>query len=204
MDLTVCIGTFGSDEWVETAQRAIHSAEPQAPVIHVHGDTLHGARNAALAQVETEWVVHLDADDELEPGYVDAMSRGTADVRGPMARYVKGRQSRLWQPRVAGHRHDCTADCLPDGNWLLIGAAVRTDLVRRAGGWNDFPWSEDWDTWIRCWKTGATFELIPDAIYRAHIRMDSRNRGATQAAKLAAHWQIHRANFPECYETEAA
>lgn len=195
MDVTVCIGTFGDQSWIELAKRAAASVPNDVPLIHKHEANLTDARNAALAEVATEWVIHLDADDQLEPGYVEAMERGTADVRGPMARYIRGTSENLWQPRVWGHRHNCNANCLTDGNWLLVGAAVRTEIIRKAGGWRDFPWSEDWDTWIRCWKAGATFELIPDAIYRAHVRDDSRNRGATQEAKNAAHWAIHEANF---------
>jgi GT2 family glycosyltransferase len=196
VEVTVCVGTYGDASWVDLARRAIRSAEPQATVIHRHGTSLAQARNEALALVETEWVIHLDADDELEPGYVEAMSRGTADVRGPLVRYmVNGEQRNLWQPRVFNHHHDCTADCLPDGNWLVIGSAVRTELLRKAGGWREFAWSEDWDAWLRCWKAGATFELVPDAIYRAHVRPDSRNRGATEEAKLAAHQEIYEANF---------
>ena len=201
MDVTIAIGTFGDHQWIDLArERAIPSAEAEAPVVHVHAGTLHDARNQALEHVGTEWVIHLDADDELEPGYVAAMAAGTADVRGPIAHYIDGPRTRHWQPRVYGHQHDCTAECLRHGNWLLIGSAVRTDLLRRAGGWRDFPWSEDWDTWIRCWKAGATFELIPKAVYRAHVRHDSRNRGATREAKLAAHRAIYAANF----DTQAA
>lgn len=196
MDVTVAVATFGDEEWIELAERrAIPSAELQAPTVHRHAATLAEARNEALAAVGSEWVIHLDADDELEPGYVEAMSRGSADVRGPVARYVRGERLQLWQPRVAGHQHDCVADCLREGNWLLIGAAVRTKLLYLAGGWREYPWSEDWSTWIRCWKHGASFELIRDAVYRAHVREDSRNRGATHEAKLAAHQAIYRDEF---------
>lgn len=198
-EITVVVSTFGGMEWVKLAhERAIPSAEAEGvPVVHRHGLTLAKARNEGLRLVDTEWVVFLDADDELEPGYCEAMLRGTADVRGPMACYTKDGRWRMWRPRVAGHTHDCTADCLTEGNFVLVGAAVRTELLRRAGGWRDFPWAEDWDTWIRCWKAGATFELISDAIYRAHVRPDSRNRGATRQAKLAAHRAIYEANFGE-------
>lgn len=196
MDVTVCIGTFGDRSWIDLARRATASVPNEIPVIHRHAETLHDARNAALAEVRTEWVVYLDADDELEDGYFDAMREGTADVRGPIARYmVDSTERNLWQPRVWGHDHDCEAECLRDGNWLLVGAMTRTEIMRRAGGWRDFAWSEDWDLWIRCWKAGATFELISNAIYRAHVRPDSRNRGATQEAKNAAHRAIAEANF---------
>ena len=196
MDVSVCVGTFGDESWIETAKRAVASVPNDVPVIHQHSKTLSEARNAALAEAQTEWVVFLDADDELEPGYFDAMFSGTADVRGPIARYmVEGRERNIWQPRVWGHKHDCTADCLPDGNWLLVGAMVRTEIARAAGGWHEYPVYEDWDFWLRCWKAGATLELIPAAIYRAHVRNDSRNRGPSQAAKNMAHRAIYEANF---------
>lgn len=205
MDLTVITGTFGDFSWQHLARTRTWPSvvQEKLPWRHVHGDTLAKARNAALAKVETEWVCCVDADDELEPGYAEAMARGTADVRGPMALYVHGARERLWHPRVAGHHHTCSADCLPEGNWLLVGSVVRTELLRRAGGWRDFDWSEDWDTWLRCRAAGATFELIEDAIYRAHFDPHSRNRGASQAVKAACHEQIHRANFPEQYADAA-
>jgi glycosyltransferase involved in cell wall biosynthesis len=197
VDLTVCTGTYGSFEWTKLARtRAWPSVVNEGvPWEYRHRDSLHMARNVALSQVETEWVCFLDADDELEPGYVEAMSRGTADVRGPVVRYMlDGQERNLWQPRVYGHHHDCEAECLEAGNWLVVGSVVRTELLRKVGGWRDFNWSEDWDVWLRCRAAGATFELIPDAIYRAHVRHDSRNRAPDRAAKLAAHRRIAEAN----------
>lgn len=197
MDVTVVVATFGADEWRQlAAERAIPSAEALGvPVVAVHGDTLHDARNAGLAQVVTEWVCHLDADDELEPGYFTAMAGGTAAVRAPAVRYIYPHHIfRPRVPQVAGHQHDCDADCLTDGNWLVVGSVARTELLRTVGGWRDFEWSEDWDLWLRCHLAGATFEAVRPAIYRAHARPDSRNRGANQATKLAAHHAILEAN----------
>ncbi|HEX5201132.1 MAG TPA: glycosyltransferase family 2 protein [Actinoplanes sp.] len=198
MDVTVAVATFGDEEWRDLAhRRAVPSAMAQdVKVVHAHSATLHEARNAALALVGTEWVVHLDADDELEEGYVEAMGKATADVRAPAVRYVRNARDRgrPRMPQVAGHRHGCEAACLTAGNWIVIGAAVRTDLVRDVGGWRDFDWSEDWDVWLRCHRAGATFEAVPAAIYRAYMRRDSRNRAPDQAAKLAAHRAIAAAN----------
>jgi GT2 family glycosyltransferase len=166
------------------------------PVVHVHGDTLHGARNDAVDVAPTEWVCHLDADDELEAGYFDAMSAGTADLRAPLVRYVRNMR-RMPDPRrvpVAGHDHDCVAACLAEGNFMVIGTLVRKAMVQAVGGWRDFSWSEDWDMWLRCWQAGATVETVEGAVYRAWVRYDSRNRGASAAEKLRAHHDIARAN----------
>lgn len=197
MELTVVVATFGEPEWEALArERAIPSAESQAPVIHHHGETLAEARNGALAQVETEWVVHLDADDELEPGYVEAMLAGQADVRAPQVRCMReGQQvSRgLFMPRVWRHRHACDADCLPQGSWVVVGAAVRTELARSIG-WEEWPIFEDWALWLRCYAAGASFEAIPQAIYRQHLRTDSRNHcGPAWEQRDDWHRKIHDA-----------
>lgn len=196
---TVVIGTFGGDEWVRLAEsRAVPSARALGcRVVHAHAGTLHEARNTALDQAATPWVIHLDADDELETGYLAGMDTAApGDVRAPLVRYMqRGRAvSQPRFPRVAGHTHECTGECLPYGNWIVVGAAVRTDLVRQVGGWRDFVWSEDWDVWLRCHLAGACVTSTRAAVYRAHIRMGSRNRGGTREEHLAAHRAIARAN----------
>lgn len=198
MDVTIVVATFGDDLWWELAEaRAMPSARAQGvEPVHVHAQTLQRARNRALEQVRTEWICYLDGDDELEAGYLDAMARGTADLRAPAVRYMMRGAARgpAALPRVAGHEHDCTADCLAWGNWLVIGTLARTQLVRDVGGWNGYDWSEDYDLWVRCWKAGATIEAVPDAVYRAHMRLNSRNRGPARDQRLAAHRAIARAN----------
>ena len=199
---TVVVATFEGVQWphlVGLRDRAVASAHAAGAVdvvdVHLPGNDAAAARNWGLSKVATEWVVYLDADDELEAGYLDAMAAGSADVRAPAVRYVEGRSASTPKlPRVAGHTHDCIADCLPWGNWLIVGSMVRADMVRQVGGWRDFAWSEDWDLWLRCHLAGATFEAIPAAIYRAHIHKRSRNRAPDRAARLEAHRAIAAAN----------
>lgn len=198
MDVSIVVATFGDPEWERLARvRAVPTAQACGVAVHqVHGDTLHGARNAGLDQVTTEWVIFLDADDQLEPGYVPEMLDATADVRVPQVRYMyrNPRPARLTVPRVAGHAHQCQAACLPEGNWCVVGSMVRADLVRQVGGWRDFRWSEDWDLWLRCYLAGATFAVAPHAVYRAFTRPDSRNRSLNTHQRLMTHREIERAN----------
>jgi len=79
---------------------------------------------------------------------------------------------------------------LKDGNWLIVGSVVRTELLRRAGGWWDYPVYEDWSLWLRCYLLGASAEPVPRAIYRAHARPGSRNRAPSAAEKNRVHWAI--------------
>ena len=185
MDVTVCIGTFGEDRWQLLAnERAIPSA--QAPVIHVHGDALHEARNEAAARATSEWLCFLDADDELAPGYFDAMAEGTRDLRGPAVQYVhrgKAQPAKVWEDRG-----------LEYGNHLVLGTCIRRDLFDRVGGFHDYPLYEDWDLWLRCYLQGATYETLPAAVYVAHARADSRNRAPSRQVKLHWHREIAKAN----------
>lgn len=201
MDVTVIVGTFGPHFWVDMAlNRAIPSAKDQAPVIHRHADTLANARNDGAYLAETEWLCFLDADDELAPGYMDAMERGTADLRGPSVSYTaEGRSRPPYVPRVAGHTHECAGTCLPQGNWLLIGTLVRRDLFLEAGGFAEYPVYEDWGLWLACWRHGATVEAVPDAVYLAHVRPESRNRGLPIDFKNHWHREI-LADHPELAE----
>ncbi len=204
MGVTIAVCTWEGPGWRHvstTRSRAIASARAAGAddviVVHLNRDDAAAARNAALDQVQTEHVVYLDADDELEPGYLTALARGTADVRAPAVRYVRsggGASTPARMPQVAGHDHACSGGCLPWGNWLVVGALAPADLLRKVGGWRDYAWSEDWDLWLRCHLAGATFDAIPAAVYRAYVRFNSRNRGASRAARLAAHRAIATAN----------
>jgi glycosyltransferase involved in cell wall biosynthesis len=197
VDVTICVATFGDQRWRHTAHdTAIRSAEAfGVPVVAVHGTTLHGARNACLDQAQTEFVIYVDGDDLLEPGYITAMAASSADVRAPRVRYVTDPGALTpapVMPRVVGHQHVCTQACLPEGNWIVVGAQARTQLLRDVGGWRDFGW-EDWDLWLRCHLAGARIEPVPDAIYRAHVHPGSRGR-YTQAESLAHHRAVAAAN----------
>jgi hypothetical protein len=68
-------------------------------------------------------------------------------------------------------------------------------MLRDVGGWRDWPFYEDWDLFLRCWRAGASVEAIPEAVYIAHVRFDSRNRAPSSAEKAAVHNAIYAANF---------
>lgn len=191
--VTVVVATFGDDRWAELAhERALPSAQHQAPTVHVHANSLAEARNRGLELVETDHVIFLDADDALTDGYVETLAQGVADLRAPAVQYVDstGRPRAPYVPRVAGHTHVCDADCLTDGNWCVIGTWAPTALVRGVGGFDDQPVYEDWSLWLRCKLAGATVEAVPAAIYRAWWRPDSRNRSMPVEERNEVHHNI--------------
>lgn len=178
MDVTICVATFGNRRWAELAQRrAIPSAQRQSvPVVAVHGRTLAAARTACAQQATTEWLIHLDADDTLTGGYVDAMSEATGDLRAPALVEVHGTTERPV---------DLTGRDIEQMNPCCIGTAIRRDMVLDIG-WSDWPAWEDWALFLTAARRGAVIEHVPGAVYRATVSAGSRNRRVPNPLQLHA------------------
>lgn len=210
MDVSVVISTFGSQQWEHMAKvRAIPSANQfGVPVIYNHGPSLYEARNAGLNQVKTEYVCHLDADDELDSRFFNEISKFEGDLRAPSVLYTRNSSRRYTHrrgqggdlarlPKVAGHVHDCIPDCLETGNYLVVGTVARTELLQSIGGWRSYPVYEDFDLWQRCWIAGATIVTVPKAVYIAHTTGRGRNNSYPINKRRLVHYEIAKTNLPD-------
>lgn len=175
--LSIVISTFGSDSWRELAlQRAYPSAQSQAvDEIILHHDaeaSLAQTRNDAIRRAKGDLIIVLDGDDELEPGYVDAMRKCPGDIRCPRVRYIDDSvvDPAFWPtPQIIPRRDLFT------GNFLVIGSAFRRAQFLRVGGFEEYRAYEDWQLWLKMWIDGAQIFLCRDAVYRAHVSRSGRN-----------------------------
>jgi glycosyltransferase involved in cell wall biosynthesis len=137
-----------------------------------------GARNLGLAQVRTEFVVFLDADDRLLDGALAFLHR-TIDADPGLAVSATSILD-----AATGHRHRFPrrfaarlaawprAFALANSVWSLIplqGCAVlRTAQVREAGGYADSDLGEDWVLAVSlCWRGSARISQRLGRYYRA-------------------------------------
>lgn len=200
MEVTICIATYGSEYWLDKgidARCDMTALGFTTMHNHLYHGTLAQARNLCLAEVCTQYVIFLDADDLLAPNYLEEISKCDADVIVPSVSYQRNRVSGPPHiPRVSYCSHDgpCCPDCLDRGNYIVIGAAARTAAVRAVGGFRDWPMYEDWDLWLRMAQAGYWFANCPDAVYLATHNENSRNRAPSNEQKLEAHRLIARAN----------
>lgn len=171
----VVVATFGDKNvWSSLAERAIDSAIDQTVGAHdvwyCHGGDLADARNTGAHQSVADWLIFLDADDQLDHCYIEKMLEGSGDVRQPSTLGV-----------VDGVEDDYPVLIKPKssiliGNHLVIGSMVRRGLFEDVGGFRPLPVLEDWDFWIRCALVGVKFGTCPGAIYRVHVQPQSRNQ----------------------------
>jgi glycosyltransferase involved in cell wall biosynthesis len=173
-DVTVVIATFGDIAvWQKRAQRAVDSVLKQSvqPVELVikHGVSLADARNHGAQAARSEYLIFLDADDELDGRYIEFMLQGEGDIRQPSTLGIV--DGRLDPFPVLIPKKD-----LLQGNYVVIGAMIRREDFISVGGFHDYPIYEDWDLWLRMTRgLGSVIVPVPDAIYRIHVSEKSRN-----------------------------
>lgn len=124
--------------------------------------------NAALAEVQTDWIWILDIDDVAYPDALSDIDEGTADV------------FQMGFLRSDGETHvPSPLDLLQldERNGLVAGSMVRTEAIRGVGGFRDVA-LQDWDLWSRLAEAGAFFAFSdrPRFLYRRH----ANTRGARE------------------------
>lgn len=194
-DFSIIIASHGTARWSQLAQeRAYPSAVNQgAQVLAGHEQNANRAevRNALAKQASGDWLIFLDADDELAPGYVEAMreATGSGSLLTPAVSYRYGR--RVQEPRF-------WPECdLRSGNWMVVGTAMPKKLFNKVGGWKHldstgvFNEYDDWHLWCRCVKAGAVPVKVPGAVYIAHVMASSKHRKASHAQKVAWHKEVY-------------
>lgn len=217
MNVSILVATFGDVKWARLAEeRAIPSTHGQGALeviaLHLEGGTIAEARNEAARKASGDWLLHLDADDELAFGYLDVMRRdwrelvvrhpelpwwefrkGTypAVLLVPSVQYVhpNGREEK---PRIPNR----PLRPLVEINRAVIGSLVPRALFEQVGGFKEGcePW-EDWELWLRCERADAKLVEVPGAIYRAHVREGSAHRPTDpkeQARLTDLYWRIRR------------
>lgn len=181
--VSIVIATFGDDKWRKLAnKRALPSCKNQAAeeIIQVHetNGTAASCKNTAIAKAKNPWIVICDADDELEPGYVEAGINSSGDMRYPMVRYIPVDYqpgSELPNPicldRCSEHLRGKNLLC---GNFMVIGTMFRRDEFLKIGGFSEFESWEDWYAWMQLVYLGAVPVLVPKAVYRVYQHRNSR------------------------------
>jgi GT2 family glycosyltransferase len=207
VNVSVLIATYGDVSWMMTAVRAVASASDQGAYEvldrHEARGTISSSRNALAGRASGDWLLFLDADDELAPGYIEAMSVAVhQNLMDPMKLYTPAVRH-VKKGRPAAPFFFDRGISLRQDNWLVVGTLVHKDLFHEVGGFGDYPHGfEDWSLWSKCFRAGAQVIKVPDAVYVYHHNPQSKHKQGWRNRK----WQMetHQRVAAELDEWEAS
>ena len=134
------------------------------------------ARNSAVLNVETDYVLFLDADDRLTPNAVSLLMSALSSA-GAETAYAYG------QMRYFGLRDDLFASHefepqrLAKSNYICATTLIRRQSLLQIGAYDNCFRSlrEDWELYIRFWHHGYRGAFVPAIIlecrkHKPHLR----------------------------------
>ncbi len=144
-------------------------------VIHQANLGLATARNTAIAAARGRYILPLDADNRLRPGYIER-SIEILD-RDPEVGVVYGDVEFFGDQIGRWELPDFDLTRLLLGNFIDACAAFRKSIWADCGGYDphipDQLGYEDWDFWLSVAALGWKFHHIPEVMYEYRVRSDS-------------------------------
>lgn len=170
-NVEVVIVDDGSDD---TSTPSILSglAGGNVTVIHQERSGVAAARMRGVAETASEYVIALDADDELVEGSLEPLVRMMDE--DPALSVVWG------DCLVFGERNRLAHTAADLDPWLLTfqnqipsAALIRRSALDAAGGWREGGY-EDWDLWLALAELGHRGRRFPQPVHRYRYRSNRR------------------------------
>ena len=188
----VVVDDGSNDDSVEVARRY-----PVRVIVQANRG-VSAARNRGAAESSGQYIMFLDADDVLEPDYVEKCLRALS-AAPPHVAYAYtgmrhfGAEEKVWDSRPFDAR------ALLRGNFVHASALIRRDVFRESGGF-DTRWRlghEDHELWVRLLTLGYHGVLAPEPLLRYRRHVESRNT-LTKKQTHQLKWQLRMA-YPRLY-----
>lgn len=129
------------------------------------------ARNRGLGEVDTQWVSFFDSDDTMRPCLMEKAAEfpdGADIIMWKMVRHKNGHGARSrFSKRNLVRRQVCNS---------VLGTQrymVRTDFIRRVGGWGCMNVWQDWELGLRMLGHSPVVQGIPEVLVDAYAQEDS-------------------------------
>ena len=167
---TIVVDDGSTDDSAAVAQ-ALIDAHPGAAlrlVRRANGGSPGATRNAGIAEARAPYVLCLDADDKLDPGFLAAcVAALDADPHAAIA-YSDFQMFGDSGQYIAAPGWDAQREI--DSNFIGTAAVFRREAWEQAGGYAADVGYEDWDFWIAIAERGWAGVKVPGALwhYRVH------------------------------------
>lgn len=165
-------------------------------VIDQSNKGLAGARNAGIMNARGDYILPLDADDWIEPDYLEktvplAMTRTVGVVATDFTTFGEDNQYiHTVQPTLA--QEMCA-------NYIPVCSLIKKAAILETGGYNQrCEKYEDWNMWIDLMKRGWHFTVLNEPLFHYRVRKGSMVTGCTQEEHLRL-WDVIKGLHPDLY-----
>lgn len=168
-------------------------------VVHSERRGLPGARNLGVARSRGRYLCMVDADDLLEPTYLERSLH--ALERQPELAFASHWLRTFGDEVVDWTPTDCSLPALLHANTLNGAALLRRDVFERIGGFDETftDGCEDWEFWIRVVAAGHRGTIIPEFLFKYRRRADSMSRRMHGVPGMAALHRQLMARHPDVF-----
>lgn len=168
--------TDGSAQIAQAENVAVH-------VISTREHNICACRNRGAALTTQPYLVFVDADDTLPPGYISQLLPAMARVRCGIAfpRFTSYGTNEHLAPMETNNAIFKGGGIYRE-NYIVSAALVKRQAFNAVGGWDGLPIFQDWDLWLRILDQGWLASLVPEVIFpvRTHGTSKSANFGSRQ------------------------
>ncbi|MCX6357453.1 MAG: glycosyltransferase family A protein, partial [Candidatus Aureabacteria bacterium] len=183
-DFEIIVVDDGSTD-AETNTLLSDYRRPKTTVFRVpHGD-VSAARNYAIASASAPYIVALDADDLLEPTYLEkTIPILDKDPRvGIVSVWYRAFGSEEWEYTP----ESCTFEDILIENRICVSSLFRRSAWEQVGGYDPaLSGYEDWEFWTAILEHGYACHIYKEFLFLYRTRPDSK---------------VHRSNLPyECHK----
>lgn len=143
-------------------------------VVHQENRGLGAARNRGIEQATGAYILPLDSDNRLLPGFPDAAIRALDE--NPSVGVIYGDRLEFGLRSGVVQVPEFDLDLLLTGNYIDACAVIRKHLWSECGGFDSaMPYQgwEDWDFWISAAGCGWRFHHLPGAMFEYRVRPGS-------------------------------
>lgn len=149
--------------------------DPRITILHANHIGPSGARNTAIQHAKGRYILPLDADDWIDPKYIEHAVKildARADVGIVYCRaYLFGEKEGIW------HLPEYSLENILLDNCIFITALFRKADWQTVGGFSEeFNHGlEDYDFWLSLIERGRTVYQFPDVWFHYRIKKSSRS-----------------------------
>ena len=174
-DVEILIVDDGSDDPV-TQHLLASYRRPRTRILRTANRGVAAARNTGLEEARGRYVSFLDADDVLEPRFLEA-TIGLLEADDSLAfascwLTAFGASDFAWEPRR------CDFPWLLAEDTVCTAAPMRRDALLAIGGFDERPaldGYEDWALAVDLVERGHRGEIVPERLFRYRIRPGSKS-----------------------------